>query len=59
MEPQLAALCYLLLALAAADRGFKAPNSDLAVAAPGDDAAAEREGRKECRVIEKRTRTSL
>ena len=44
MEPQLAALCYLLLALAAADSGFKAPNSDLAVAAPGDDAAAEREG---------------
>ena len=45
VEPELAAL-YLLLALAVrrciADRVFEAPHSDLAVAAPGYDAATER-----------------
>ena len=53
VEPELAAL-YLLLALAVrriADRVFEAPHSDLAVAAPGDDAATEREEGGEGRVM--------
>ena len=42
VEPELAAL-HLVLALEVADRGLEAPDSDLAVAASGDDAATERE----------------